>query len=131
VAPPVAKGRAAWNRMARRFELADTLISGRFPRRWSAARLADLRAASERALEKWRSLYNWLLQSRIANTTIVVIAISLTAVAILWYRWWESKPSTEPSAGGQKRTKTRMDVSCSVLKISVASRSQGCRRGLS
>jgi ubiquinone biosynthesis protein len=33
-------------------------------------------------------LYNHPPQSRIANTTIVVIAISLTVVAILWYRWW-------------------------------------------
>jgi hypothetical protein len=33
-------------------------------------------------------LHNQPTQSRIANTTIVVIAISLTAVAILCYRWW-------------------------------------------
>jgi ubiquinone biosynthesis protein len=37
--------------------------------------------------ERGRRLYNGS-QSRIANTTIVVIAISLTVVAILCYRWW-------------------------------------------
>jgi hypothetical protein len=33
-------------------------------------------------------LHSLPAQSRIANTTIVVIAISMTAVAILCYRWW-------------------------------------------
>jgi hypothetical protein len=45
-----------------------------------------LGAAAESGLG--RRLYSHSLQSRIANTTIVVIAISLTAVAILCYRWW-------------------------------------------
>jgi hypothetical protein len=47
-------------------------------------------AASKRAAEARldERLYNQAQQSRIANTTIVVIAISLTVVAILWYRWW-------------------------------------------
>ncbi|HEY1454063.1 MAG TPA: hypothetical protein VGF57_11430 [Roseiarcus sp.] len=35
-----------------------------------------------------RRLYSHSLQSRIANTTIVVIVISFTVVAILCYRWW-------------------------------------------
>jgi len=38
-------------------------------------------AAGARLVE---SLYNQPQQSRIANTTIVVIAISLTGVAIVW-----------------------------------------------
>jgi hypothetical protein len=42
-------------------------------------------AAGARLVE---SLYNQPQQSRIANTTIVVIAILLNVMAILWYRWW-------------------------------------------
>ncbi len=48
-------------------------------------RLEDLAAATESGLGE--RLYNQPPQSRIANTTIVVIAISLTVVAILCYCW--------------------------------------------
>jgi ubiquinone biosynthesis protein len=53
-------------------------------------RLEDLASRLDGAAESelGERLYNRPPQSRVANTTIVVIAISLTVVAILWYRWW-------------------------------------------
>jgi hypothetical protein len=53
-------------------------------------RVEDLaaRLGAARELRLGERLYNQPQQSRIANTTIVVIAISVTTVAILWYCWW-------------------------------------------
>jgi hypothetical protein len=52
--------------------------------------LEDLAAGSNLAAEATpgERLRDWPQQSRIANTTIVVIAISLTVATILWYGWW-------------------------------------------
>jgi hypothetical protein len=47
--------------------------------------VSRLDAAAKSGLDD--RLHNQPAQSRIANTTIVVIAISLTGVAILCYRW--------------------------------------------
>jgi hypothetical protein len=47
--------------------------------------VSRLDAAAKSGLDD--RLHNQPAQSRIANTTIVVIAISLTGMAILCYRW--------------------------------------------
>jgi hypothetical protein len=64
-----------------------TLISGLAdaPRRLDDV-VSRLDAPAKSGLDD--CLHNQPAQSRIANTTIVVIAISLTGVAILCYRWW-------------------------------------------
>jgi hypothetical protein len=50
--------------------------------------MIDGRVGAAGELRLGDRLYNRPQQSRIANTTIVVIAISVTIVAILWYCWW-------------------------------------------
>jgi hypothetical protein len=62
----------------------------RLPRGRSARRLED-RASRIDAAARCRlaeRLFNQPLQSRIANTTIMVIEIPLTVGAILRYHWW-------------------------------------------
>ena len=68
----------------RRPDLPVALAACRFPSRHPSPQGVTGRLDAGGA----ERLHSWDVQSRIANTTIMVIAILLSDVAILCYRWW-------------------------------------------